>query len=124
MMPRVFFGWGVLMGVIGLVGLLFYGFEDPENLALFGGVAALMIGLAVGLWLTGLGRVELTAPRALPDISPPMPLLALGIVLAAVGAIVGLWLALIGAGVVLAALGGLVRETRAQRAALKRETAS
>lgn len=120
-MTRVFFGWGVVMGLIGLVGVLFFGFEDPENAALFGGVAAVMVGLAIGLWATGLGRNLVATPRALPDSSPPVPLLALAIVCAAVGAEIGLWLVLVGAGMALVALGGLIREARAQRAALAAE---
>lgn len=122
-MTRVFLGWGVLMGCIGLVGLLFFGFEDPENLALFGGVAAVMLGLAAGLWISGLGRNLVAGPRALPDSSPPVVLLAVAIVFAAVGAEVGLWLALVGAGLALLAVGGLIREARAQRAALAGEEA-
>ncbi|HEU4657692.1 MAG TPA: hypothetical protein VFR97_09215 [Capillimicrobium sp.] len=123
-MTRVFFGWGLLMGAIGLVGLLAFGFESPENLALFGGVLAVMVGLAAGLWASGLGRNEVAGARALPDVSPPVPLLALAITLAAVGAEYGLWLTLIGGGLGLFALGGLLREVRAQRAALAEEEAA
>ena len=35
--PAVFLLWGALMAAIGVCGLLFFGFPDPEEPALFGG---------------------------------------------------------------------------------------
>jgi hypothetical protein len=115
---RVFFWWGVLMGVIGLVGILFFGFADPANRWLFMGVCAFWAGIAALLWITGYGRNLVGGVRALPDASPPVPLLALATVLAAIGAEFGWWLSLLAAGMGLIAISGLVRESRAQRAEL------
>lgn len=118
-MTRVFAGWGLLMGTILLVGVLFFDFAGPDNPALFGGTVLTMGLIALVLAVTGWGRSAGAAPRALPDGSPATVLLGIAIVLAAVGAVFGLWLALIGAGLGAAAAGGLVREARAQRAALR-----
>lgn len=120
-MIRVFAGWGLLMATIGLVGVLFFDFASPENVALFFGTASTMAAIAIVLWPTGWGRNLVAGARALPDGSPATVLLAIAIVLAAVGAVFGLWLALIAAGLGLVAIGGLLREARAQRAALRTE---
>jgi hypothetical protein len=50
--------------------------------------------------------------RSVPDFSFPTAVLALGCVIAAAGVVFGLWLALIGAGVAIAALLGIAREIR------------
>lgn len=118
-MTRVFFGWGMLMLAIFLVGLLFYGFHSPDDVSLFAGVVAFMVALAGVLWVTGLGRNLAGGARALPDTSPPTVLLALAGTMAALGAVWGLWLTLIGAGAGAFAVGGLVRESRAQRRAAR-----
>ncbi|MBB4662395.1 hypothetical protein [Conexibacter arvalis] len=122
-MTRVFLGWGALMAAIMLVGLLFVGLDDADSLALFGGTVAVMAAIAVVLALAGWGRALHGGVRALPDLSPPTVLLGVAIVLAALGAELGLWLALIGGGLALLAIGGLVREGRAQRRALARARA-
>jgi hypothetical protein len=114
---RVLLGWGLLMGAIGLVGVLFYGLGDEETPALFFGTAALVVAIAAGLWATGRGRGEPIGPRAIPDVSPPVPWLAAAIFFAALGAAVGWWLSLIGAGMAVAGAVGLAREMAAQRAA-------
>jgi len=117
---RVFLGWGALMAAIMLVGLLFVGLDDPDSLALLGGTVAVMAAIAAVLALTGWGGALRGGLRALPDISPPTALLGVAVVLAALGAELGLWLALIGGGLALLAIGGLAREARAQRRALAR----
>lgn len=119
-MTRVFLGWGALMATIFLVGLLFFGFGDPVNAALFGSTVVVMVAIAAVLTVSGLGRSLAGGARSLPDVSPPTLLLAVAIVVAVVGAQLGLWLALIGGGLGLLAVGGLVREARAQRRALRR----
>ncbi len=118
-MTRVFAGWGVLMGVILAVGVLFYHFASATNPSLFGWCVVAMLAIALVLLATGWGRNAVAEPRALPDVSPPTALLGIAIVTACVGAVFGFWLVLIGAGLGVAALGGLVREGRAQRAALR-----
>lgn len=118
-MTRVFAGWGVLMGVILAVGVLFYHFASATNPSLFGWCVVAMFAIALVLLATGWGRNVVAEPRALPDVSPPTALLGIAIVLACIGAVFGTWLALIGGGLGIAALGGLVREGRAQREALR-----
>jgi hypothetical protein len=115
---RVFFWWGVIFAVLGTVGVLFFGFDNVESMWLFYGVFAFMAVLSAVLAITGRGRTLIGGVRALPDASPPVPLLALATILGALGAEFGFWLALIAAGVGLVAIGGLIREARAQRADL------
>lgn len=115
--PAVILLWGVGMGLIGAVGVLFFGFEDVETPALFGGVAATMIALGIGLRLSRLG-VSYTPPvQTMPDISPATVWLGVSLVLLAISTELGFWLALIAGGMVAAGIGGLVRELRAQREA-------
>jgi len=118
---RVFLGWGLLMAAILLIGVLFFGgFADPENAALFGFAAVVTVAIALVLAVSGLGRGAPGGARALPDLSPATTLLAIALVLAALGAELGLWLALLGGGLAALAVGGLIREARAQRRALRR----
>lgn len=119
-MSRVFLAWGAMMLVIALVGLLFFGYVDPESPALLFGTAGVFFALGLFLALTRFGTNVVAGPHALPEISPPVPLLALAIVLAMLGATVGWWLSLIAAGMAALAIGGLVRELVAQRRALRR----
>jgi hypothetical protein len=105
------------MAAIGTVGLLFFGFEDVETPALFGGVALVWLVIGIGLRLLGLGRSAPEGTRTSPDISPATVWLGLSLVLLAVGGELGFWLVLIAAGMVAVGIGGLVRELRAQRQA-------
>ncbi len=118
MMTRVFFWWGLIFAVLGTIGVLFFGFSNVENMWLFYGACGVMVGLAFVLTLTGRGRTVIGGARALPDASPPVPLLAAATIMGALGAEFGFWLALIAAGLALIAIGGLIREMRAQRADL------
>lgn len=118
-MPAVIFGWGIAMAVIGLVGVLFYGFAGPEPPALFFGTAGLIIAVAAFLRFTRFGRDEAPGARATPDISAPVPWLAAAVVLGAVGAELGLWLVLIAAGMGAIGLAALAREGLAQREAAR-----
>lgn len=119
-MSRAFLAWGLMMGTIGLVGVLFFGFPDPEPVALFFGTAGVFLAIAAFLALTRFGHDEPPGPRAIPDASPPAALLAVAIWLALLGAMTGWWLSLIAAGLAVAAIAGLIREGRAQREALRR----
>lgn len=119
-MPLVIFGWGVAMAVIGLVGVLFYGFAGPEPPAFFFGTAGLIIAIAALLRFTRAGKPEAATTRSVADMSAPVVWLAAAIVLAAVGAELGLWLALIAAGMGVIGVAALIREALAQREATRR----
>jgi hypothetical protein len=119
-MSRAFFAWGVLMGAIGLIGVLFFGFADVEPPALLLGTSGVFFAIALFLALTRFGNNDPGAPHATPDISPPVLLLALAITAVLLGGVVGWWLSLIGAGLALFAIGGLIREAVGQRRLLRR----
>jgi len=112
--------WGVYLAVLTGVGAAVFGFTDPAPLTLLGGAAAATILFAAVVAWRGLGRTDTVEVRALPSISPPIPWLAVGICWAMLGAELGLWLVLIGAGVATVGLAGLLREAGAQREALRR----
>lgn len=76
-------------------------------------VAMLVIGLA--LLTRPRGRDEAGSVRAVPDGSAASVLLAGGVTALVLGAELGTWLVLIGAGCVVLGLGGVVRELRASR---------
>lgn len=116
--PLVFALWGAWLGGLGVAAVAVFGVPDPETPALLGGAAAVMVTLAVALLATGLGRREPPGDRALPDLSPPTVWLALALALLALGAQVGMWLVLVGAGGCVIGLGALARERLAQRRAL------
>jgi hypothetical protein len=119
-MSRAFFAWGVLMGAIGLVNVLVFGFADVEPPALLLGTSGVFFAIALFLALTRFGDNDPGAPHVTPDISPPVLLLALGITFVLLGGVVGWWLSLIGGGVALFAVGGLIREGVYQRRLLRR----
>jgi hypothetical protein len=102
--------WAGLLSVLSVVLRI----RTPEGLppAIFGSAAALIwvVGLVVLLWPAGRPRV-----RALPDLSLPSVLVAVAIAMLVLGALVGEWLVLLGAGALVAGLVGVGRELRAER---------
>lgn len=108
--------WGCLLA--GLAILLATFPLDVEAVALLGGAAASMLLLAL-LVLVAERPPRSEDRRAIPDLSLATPLAGIALCSLVVGAEVGLWLILIGAGLLTLALGGLVREGRAQRRAGK-----
>jgi len=102
--------WGVLLGVLAFVLWLW----TPANLppALFGG-SALLICL-IALLVFWRDRPP-PAVRAVPDLSVSSALVAIACALLLLGALVGLWLVLIGAGALLLGLFGVARELVAER---------
>jgi peptidoglycan/LPS O-acetylase OafA/YrhL len=115
--------WGLLMAVIAVVGVIAFGFDDPEEPALFGSTVATMMILGGVVWMRRWDRVDEEYLRAHPDISPPIPWIGVSIGLLAYSLEVGWWLSLIAGGMIVFGLGGLVRERRAARAALRRGVA-
>jgi hypothetical protein len=115
---RTFTAWGLVLLVVAVVLFAFHGVDTETYALLFGAAgAALATGLAL-LWLARGGRSETDEPGTVhldPDLSLSSALLGVALFLLAVSAVVGLWLALIAAGLLVAAVGGLVRERRAMR---------
>jgi hypothetical protein len=103
-------GWGLLLGVNAAVLAVWT--SDPLPPALLGG-AAVASGL-LGLAMLARGR---EAPRVIPDLSLASALVGVALAAMVVGAEVGVWLVLVGAGMLLFGLAGLARE----RIAVRRE---
>jgi hypothetical protein len=101
--------WGVLLTILALLHLVF-GLRDLQfGLAI--GVAVVV--LALGGLLAARPRHE--GVRLLPENSYATVLLAIGVVMVALGLLFGMWLYLMGAGVVVFGAAGIVRELLAAR---------
>jgi hypothetical protein len=102
--------------------------SDPLPPALLGGSAALMavIAAVVAVYARrAAGLAEGPAVvRPVPDYSFPIVAVALALCTMLVGAYLGLYLILIGGGILVLGLGGLAREARAERRALRRARAT
>jgi hypothetical protein len=115
--PALF--WGLLMCLLAVLGITVFDEPVVKFSALMFGIGGAMVLLAVVLAVTGLGESRVPAVEALPNLSPSAAATATGVVLAGLGAIWGLWLVYIGAGVVVIGAAGLARELRAQRRSLR-----
>jgi hypothetical protein len=107
--------WGVFLAVLTAVGLIFFA-TGASTPALLGGAAAFVLVLALGLAMTR-RSVQVDGGGADPDGSPATVWLALSLALAAMGAALGPWLALIGGGMSVIGVVAVIRELRAQREA-------
>lgn len=107
--------WGVFLAMLTAVGVVFFG-TSVSTPALLGGAAAFAIVLALGLAVTR-RSLQSDGSGADPEASPATVWLALSLALAAMGAALGPWLALIGGGMSVVGLAGVTRELRAQRGA-------
>ncbi|MCW2968012.1 MAG: hypothetical protein JWM71_1784 [Solirubrobacteraceae bacterium] len=113
-MTRPVIFWGALMVALAAIGVtVFTG--DARFAALMFGIGGFMVVLGLVLAVTGLGESPARLTIALPGVSPPTACAGAGLVLVALGAVWGLWLILIGAGVLLVGAAGVARELRAQR---------
>ena len=99
----VFLVWAGLLTALALA-LLAWTRSALENGLLFGAAAGVL--LLAGLAL----RAREPRRRIVPDLSFPTALAAAGVGLAVAGSAFGMWLVLIGAGVLALGLVGLVRE--------------
>jgi hypothetical protein len=106
--PLVLLAWALLLAVHTTVLVALGG--DTLEVALLGGAAA---GVAV-LALVAAVRRHAEVARAVPDLSPPAALAAVAVAGLVVGSELGMWLLLISGGLLVLALGGLVREGRAR----------
>ncbi len=90
---------------------------------LIGGATALT-GLIGAALLAARRPASPPAVEPIPDYSFSMVAVAFALCTMLVGAYLGLYLILVGAGVLVLGLGGLVREARAERRALRRAAAA
>jgi hypothetical protein len=102
--PLVLLAWALLLAVHTMVLVALGG--DTLEIALLGGAAA---GVAVLALVVALRRRD-EGPRGVRDLSPPAALAAVAVAGLVVGSELGLWLLLISGGLLVLALGGLVRE--------------
>jgi hypothetical protein len=109
--------WGVFLGVLTAVSVIFFS-PDVSTPALLGGSAAFVLVLAL-LLAVSRRSVQTEGGGADPDGSPATVWLALSLALMAMGAALGLWLVFIGGGMTIVGVAGTVRELRAQRAAAR-----
>lgn len=114
--PVLLYGAALLV-LIG-VGVAVFDILDPEIPSLQAGAALLL--LALGAYLAVSQRRPPDAgdrtARVVPDSSVATAWVGISLAAMALGAELGLWLVLIGAGMLLVGIAGLVRENRASRA--------
>ena len=102
--PLVLLAWALLLAVHTTVLAALGG--DTLEIALLGGAAA---GVAVLALIVAVRR-RTEGPRELGDVSLPTALAAVAVAGLVVGSELGRWLLLISGGLLIVALGGLVRE--------------
>ena len=108
--------YALLIGITSAVLWVWTPYTLPP--ALLSGGALLFAVLAVVVALRGRGETHADeAERTVPDLSFATVGVALGIINILVGLYLGLYLILIGAGILAFGLGGWIREARAQRRA-------
>lgn len=124
----VLVGWGLQGLLFASVQLVFLGqrtsAQTPPSLVQIGvpyvtAAGCVVAGLALILRERRAGRragaLRPGDTALVPDLSPPAFLLAAGLAVTVLGAEFGQWLLYSGAGVTVFAIGGLVRERRAER---------
>lgn len=123
----VLLAWGAWLGLLTALQLPFAALSGPFGLhpiepLMLGSAAAGCLAAGALLWLADAGRRASAGegPRTIADSSFATAALIAGLALALLGAGFGLWLILIGAGVAALGWGGLLREARARRRALRR----
>ena len=115
--------YAALLGITAAVLWVWSPYALPAALLTGGAVAIGLIALAVAVRDR---RAEAKAPgreaaeRPVPDYSVSILALAYALPTMLVGAYLGLYLILIGGGILLLGLGGLIREWRAERSAVHR----
>lgn len=114
----VFAIFGALLGGTGL--LLFLWEEDALAYGLLLGAAAASIvtGVALSLLPRAAPEWDTDLVRAVPDTSWAAAAIGIGVAAIGIGLIFGFWLVLVGGGLLIAGIGGLMRERRATRRAL------
>jgi hypothetical protein len=102
--------WGTLLAGLGVVAAFWTSEVEAPLALLLGGGAAIILG--GGIYLAGRRRspFDASGAHAHPRISPPTLLAAVGLTVILVSSYGGLWVLLIGAGLLLLALVGLAGE--------------
>lgn len=114
--------WALFMAILGAIAVVIFTPPGPETAALFAGVVVLMLVLGGGIAARRRLRPDPGdgVAQAIPDTSVATVWFVLAAAALLVGAELGLWLLLIGAGLVAVGVAGLVRESRASREAARR----
>jgi peptidoglycan/LPS O-acetylase OafA/YrhL len=108
--------WSLLLAVhVPVMAAIFH--ENPTSVWLLGGAATATAIVAAGLWLRR-RRAEHEDPdlaRPVTEVSMAAALVGAALALMLLGAQFGVWLVLIGAGLLALGCAGVVRELRAER---------
>jgi hypothetical protein len=115
----VLLAWGLWLGVLTGVQAVFAPKLIQFSIPAVAGATCLAAGLVV--WALDRRQARGEHPRAITDSSIATVTLVIGLAVALLGAGFGLWLILIGAGVLALGLGGVMREQRARSSTLRRE---
>ena len=100
--------WAAVLSVLASV-LTVWATWDWEAIAMLWSAPAVAVVWAVAEWRAG---PPLERPRPSPDVSLSTLLAAFGAFWLVLGAVAGLWAALLGAGLVVAGAAGILRERR------------
>jgi hypothetical protein len=108
--------WALLLAVNTAVMAAVFN-ENPTSVWLLGGAAAATALVALCLWLRRRRAAgeDPDAERRVTEVSMASALVGAALALMLLGAQFGVWLVLIGGGLLLAGLGGVARELRAER---------
>jgi hypothetical protein len=108
--------WSLLLALyVVVMAAVFH--EEATPIWLLGGAAAGTAIVALGLWVRR-RRAEAEDPdveRPVTEVSAASALVGAALALMLLGAQFGLWLVLIGGGLLVAGAGGVTRELRAER---------
>jgi drug/metabolite transporter (DMT)-like permease len=108
--------WAFLLAVNTVVMAAVFN-ENPTSVLLLGGAAAATALVALFLWLRRRRAAgeDPDPERPVTEVSMASALVGLALALMLLGAQFGVWLVLIGGGLLVAGLGGVTRELRAER---------
>jgi predicted ABC-type exoprotein transport system permease subunit len=113
--------WSLLLAIhVPVMAAIFN--ENSTSVLLLGGAASATALVAIGLWLRR-RRAEGEDPdveRPVTEVSMASALIGVALALMLLGAQFGLWLVMIGAGLLELGLAGVARELRAERRVARR----
>ncbi len=118
----VLLAWGLWLGALTALQAVFAPKLIQFSIPALASAACVTAGLALWALDARHGRGE--RPRLITDSSLATVTLTVGLAVALLGAGFGLWLILIGAGIIALGLGGVVREQRTRARTLRREGSS
>jgi hypothetical protein len=115
----VLLAWALWLGVLTGVQAVFAAKLIQFSIPAVASATCLAAGLVV--WTLDARQARGERPRLITDSSLATVTVVLGLAVTLLGAGFGLWLILIGAGILALGLGGVVREQRARSRTLRRE---